>query len=83
MVGRRLDWKEELGRLAQAVSGSVGAATNLSALCIGLIGPANRKSIHPMAERLLLGEYDSIAPLHCRRRLGCGAGGDSTELFSG
>src|SRR3984893_9090844 len=50
--------------LAQAVSGSVGsqsAATNVPALRVGTeIGPGDRKSVQPMAERVALGDYDQL-----------------------
>ena len=49
--------------LAQAVSRSVGAqgaATDVSALRVGVIGPGDHKSIQPMAKRLALGECDQL-----------------------
>ena len=50
--------------LAEAIPvsvGSQGPATNVSALrCGGLIGPGERKSIQPMAERFAAGEYDLL-----------------------
>lgn len=64
MVGRTPDWKEELGTLSQALSGSVGSqgtAPNVCPLYVsGLIGPGDRKSIAPMAKRLALGECDQL-----------------------
>jgi SRSO17 transposase len=49
--------------LAQAVSrtvGAQGATTDVSAVRVGLIGPGDRKSIAPMAQRLALGECDQL-----------------------
>jgi SRSO17 transposase len=49
--------------LSQTVFGSVGsqgAAADLPDLCTGLIGPGDRKSIQPMAERLAAGDYDQL-----------------------
>src|SRR3981189_1322546 len=85
MVGRTLDWKEELGRWLKPFLDRLGhkARRQMCPLYVsGLIGPGDRKSIQPMAERLALGEYDQLH-LHCRRGLGCGASGDRTTCSSG
>src|SRR6186997_1815758 len=63
MVGRTLDWKEELGRWLKPFLDRLGhkARRQMCALYVsGLIGPGDRKSIQPMAERLALGEYDQL-----------------------
>jgi len=51
------------GTLAQAVSDRLGhkSRRRMCPLYVsGLIGPGDRKSIAPMAERLALGEYDQL-----------------------
>src|SRR5437763_7955368 len=63
MVGRTSDWKEELGRFLKPFLGRLGhkARRQMCPLyASGLIGPGDRKSIQPMAERLALGEYDQL-----------------------
>src|SRR4030081_225824 len=63
MVGRTLDWKEELGRWLKPFLDRLGhkARRQMCPLYVsGLIGPGDRKSIQPMAERLALGEYDQL-----------------------
>src|SRR5438067_13745190 len=63
MVGRTSDWKEELGRWLKPFLGRVGhkGRRQMCPLYVaGLIGPGDRKSIQPMAERLWLGEYDQL-----------------------
>jgi SRSO17 transposase len=63
MVGRRLDWKEELGRWLRPFLARLGhkARRQMCPVYVsGLIGPGDRKSIQPMAERLALGEYDQL-----------------------
>ena len=63
MVGRTLDWKEELGRWLKPFLDRLGhkARREMCPLYVsGLIGPGDRKSIQPMAERLSLGEYDQL-----------------------
>jgi len=61
MVGRAPDWKEELGRWLKPFLERLGHKTRRQ-MCpryvSGLIGPGDRKSIQPMAERLALGDYD-------------------------
>src|SRR6267143_2221022 len=63
MGGRTLDWKEELGRFLKPFLVRLGhkARRQMCPLYVsGLIGPGDRKSIQPMAERLALGEYDQL-----------------------
>jgi SRSO17 transposase len=61
MVGRTLDWKDELGRWLRPLLDRLGhkARRRMCPLYVsGLIGPGDRKSIAPMAERL--GDYDQL-----------------------
>jgi SRSO17 transposase len=54
MVGRTLDWKEELGRWLKPFLDRLGhkARRQMCPLYVsGLIGPGDRKSIQPMASR--------------------------------
>jgi SRSO17 transposase len=63
MVGRTLDWEEELGRFLKPFLARLGhkARRQMCPLYVsGLIGPGDRKSIQPMAERLAFGEYDQL-----------------------
>jgi hypothetical protein len=63
MVGKMLDWKEELGRWLKPFLDRLGhkARRQMCPLYVsGLIGPGDRKSIQPMAERLALSEYDQL-----------------------
>ena len=63
MVGRTLDWKEELGRWLRPFLARLGhkARRQMCPVYVsGLIGPGDRKSIQPMAQRLALGEYDQL-----------------------
>ena len=63
MVGRTSDWKKELGRFLRPFLVRLGhkARQQMCPLYVsGLIGPGDRKSIQPMAERLALGEYDQL-----------------------
>ena len=63
MGGRTSDWKEELGRFLKPFLDRLGhkARRQMCPLYVsGLIGPGDRKSIQPMAERLALGEYDQL-----------------------
>src|SRR5919201_271373 len=63
MGGKTLDWKEELGRWLKPFLDRLGhkARRQMCPLYVsGLIGPGDRKSIQPMAERLSLGEYDQL-----------------------
>src|SRR5439155_23879229 len=61
--GRTSDWKEELGRFLEPFLARLGhkARRQMCPLYVsGLIGPGDRKSIQPMAERLALGDYDQL-----------------------
>ena len=72
--------------LAQAVSGSVGsqgAATNVSALRVGADRSWRSQEHSADGGAACAWRMRSIAPLHCRRGLGCGAGGDRTACSSG
>src|SRR5512144_2097861 len=63
MVGKTSDWKEELGRFLKPFLARLGhkARRRMCPLYVsGLIGPGDRKSIQPMAERLALGDYDQL-----------------------
>src|SRR5258707_5923466 len=63
MVSRTSDWRGELGRWLKPFLGRVGhkARRQMCPLYVsGLIGPGDRKSIQPMAERLVLGDYDQL-----------------------
>src|SRR2546428_10153811 len=63
MVGRTSDWRDELGRWLQPFVDRLGhkARRRMCPLYVsGLIGPGDRKSIAPMAERLAVGEYDQL-----------------------
>ncbi len=63
MVGRTSDWKEELGRFLKPFLARLGhrARRRMCPLYVpGLIGPGDRKSIQPMAERPAVGEYDQL-----------------------
>ena len=63
MGDRTSDWKEELGRFLKPFLARLGhkARRQMCPLYVsGLIGPGDRKSIQPMAERLALGEYDQL-----------------------
>ena len=63
MAGKISDWKEELGRFLGPFLARLGhkARRRMCPLYVsGLIGPGDRKSIQPMAERLSLGEYDQL-----------------------
>src|SRR5436305_13396519 len=63
MVGRTSDWKKELGRFLGPFLVRLGhkARRQMCPLYVsGLIGPGDRKSIQPMAERLALGDYNQL-----------------------
>ena len=63
MIGTALDWKDELGRWLRPFLDRLGhkARRQMCPLYVsGLIGPGERKSIAPMAERLALGDYDQL-----------------------
>jgi SRSO17 transposase len=63
MVGRTASWQEELGRFLKPFLARLGhkARRQMCPLYVsGLIGPGDRKSIQPMAERLAAGDYDQL-----------------------
>jgi len=63
MVGKALDWRDELGRWLTPFLERLGhkARRRMCPLYVsGLIGPGDRKSIQPMAERLVAGDYDQL-----------------------
>src|SRR5262245_17343724 len=63
MTGRPSNWKKELSRLLEPFLARLVHKTRrrMCPLYVsGLIGPGDRKSIQPMAERLALGDYDQL-----------------------
>jgi hypothetical protein len=63
MAGRTLHWKEELERFLRPFLARLGhkARRRMCPLYVsGLIGPGDRKSIQPMAERVAFGDYDQL-----------------------
>src|SRR3974390_257948 len=63
MVSRTSDWTEDLGRFLNPFLARLGhkARRQMCPLYVsGLIGPGDRKSIQPMAERLARGDYDQL-----------------------
>jgi SRSO17 transposase len=63
MVGRTTDWREELERFLKPFVARLShkARRRMCPLYVsGLIGPGDRKSIQPMAERLAVGDYDQL-----------------------
>jgi SRSO17 transposase len=63
MVGRTTDWREELERFLTPFVARLShkARRRMCPLYVsGLIGPGDRKSIQPMAERLAVGDYDQL-----------------------
>ena len=63
MVGTISDWRDELGRWLKPFLDQLGhkARRRMCPLYVsGLIGPGDRKSIQPMAERLAVGDYDQL-----------------------
>src|SRR5437763_13859280 len=63
MVGKTLVWKEELERWLKPFLDRLGhkARRRMCPLYVaGLIGPGDRKSVQPMAERLAPGDYDQL-----------------------
>jgi SRSO17 transposase len=63
MVGRTASWQEELGRFLKPFLARLAhkARRQMCPLYVsGLIGPGDRKSIQPMAERLAAGDYDQL-----------------------
>ena len=63
MAGRTSDWKGELERFLKPFLAQLGhkARRQMCPVYVsGLIGPGDRKSIQPMAERLAAGDYDQL-----------------------
>jgi SRSO17 transposase len=63
MAGTMLDWRKELERWLKPFLGRLGHKTRRRMCPVyisGLIGPGERKSIQPMAERVGLGAYDQL-----------------------
>src|SRR6202795_640428 len=63
MESARSDWEEELGRWLKPFLERLGhkARQRMCPLYVaGLIGPGDRKSVAPMAERLATGGYDQL-----------------------
>src|SRR6516165_8854890 len=63
VAGRTSDWKEELGRFLKSFLDRLGhkARRQMCPLYVSwLIGPGDRKSIQPMAERVTVGDYDQL-----------------------
>src|SRR5271170_4256059 len=63
MAGTKSNWEDDLGRWLKPFLDRLGhkARRRMCPLYLaGLIGPGDRKSIQPMAERLALGEYDQL-----------------------
>ena len=63
MAGRYLNWEDDLGRWLKPFLDRLGhkARRRMCPLYVaGLIGPGDRKSVQPMAERLAPGDYDQL-----------------------
>src|SRR6516162_7264549 len=63
MGGRRSDWRKELGGFLKPFLGRLGhkARRQMCPVYVsGLVGPGDRKSIQPMAERLAPDDYDQL-----------------------
>src|SRR5471032_623248 len=63
MGGTTSDWKDELGRWLEPFLDRLGhkARRRMCPLYVsGLIGPGDRKSVQPMAARLVPGDYDQL-----------------------
>jgi SRSO17 transposase len=63
MVGATLDWTKDLERWLRPFLAGLGHKRRRQMCPVyvsGLIGPGDRKSIQPMAERLGLGSYDRL-----------------------
>ena len=68
MVGTILDWRRELEHWLKPFLERLGHKTRRRMCPVyisGLIGPGERKSIQPMAERLSLGAYDQLHHFVC------------------
>src|SRR5262249_16454491 len=63
MVGKTLDWKDELGRWLKPFLDRLGhkARRRMCPLYVsGLVGPGDRKSVEPMAGGVGGGDYDQL-----------------------
>src|SRR5258707_1752220 len=63
MVSRTSDWRGELRRWLKPFLDRLGhkARRQMCPLYVsGLIGPGDRKSVQPMAERVAVGDYDQL-----------------------
>ena len=63
MAGTTSDWEDELGRWLKPFLDRLGhkARRRMCPLYVaGLIGPGDRKSVQPMAERFAPGDYDQL-----------------------
>jgi SRSO17 transposase len=63
MAGTTSDWKDDLGRWLKPFLDCLGhkARRQMCPLYVaGLIGPGDRKSVQPMAERFAPGDYDQL-----------------------
>ena len=69
MAVRILDWRRELERWLRPFLERLGHKTRRRMCPVyisGLIGPGDRKSIQPMAERIALGAYDQLHHFVCK-----------------
>jgi len=63
MAGTKSNWEDDLGRWLKPFLDRLGhkARRRMCPLYVaGLIGPGDRKSVQPMAERLAPGDYDQL-----------------------
>ena len=63
MAGTKSNWEDDLGRWLKLFLDRLGhkARRRMCPLYVaGLIGPGDRKSVQPMAERLAPGDYDQL-----------------------
>src|SRR3974377_1215715 len=63
MVGRTLDWREELGRWLKPFLDRLGHKERRQMwprYVSGVVGPGDRKDMHAMGERLARGDYDQL-----------------------
>src|SRR6201987_1964364 len=82
MAGGTSGWKDELGRFLEPFLARLGhkARRQMCPLYVsGLIGPGDRKSVQPMAERVAHGEYDQLHHFIAAGVGDCGPG--ETELL--